>query len=90
MRAASAAAARPDKREERQRVTSDAGKNKNQIRRSKRARRKKKKIERTNDEKMGVTFHGGHTQPPKQQERSETKDGESWLWEHTYVKVEWF
>ena len=39
---------------------------------------------------MGVTFHGGHTQPPKQQERSETKDGESWLWEHTYVKVEWF
>ena len=50
----------------------------------------KKKIERTNDEKMGVTFHGGHTQPPKQQERSETKDGESWLWEHTYVKVEWF
>ena len=51
---------------------------------------KKKRIERTNDEKMGVTFHGGHTQPPKQQERSETKDGESWLWEHTYVKVEWF
>ena len=52
--------------------------------------KKEKKIERTNDEKMGVTFHGGHTQPPKQQERSETKDGESWLWEHTYVKVEWF
>ena len=50
----------------------------------------KKRIERTNDEKIGVTFHGGHTQPPKQQERSETKDGESWLWEHTYVKVEWF
>ena len=50
----------------------------------------RKKIERRNDEKMGVTFHGGHTQPPKQQERSETKDGESWLWEHTYVKVEWF
>ena len=45
---------------------------------------------RANDEKIGVTFHGGHTQPPKQQERSETKDGESWLWEHTYVKVEWF
>ena len=50
----------------------------------------KKRIERTNDEKMGVTFHGGHTQPPKQQERSETKEGESWLWEHTHMKVEWF
>ena len=40
VRDASVVAARSDKKKKRQRVTSDAGQNKNQIRRSKRARKK--------------------------------------------------
>ena len=35
---------------------------------------------------------GSHTatKTAGKEERSETKEGESWLWEHTHMKVEWF